>query len=488
MTEPRGLVVAGVHSGVGKTTVSLALMAALRRRGLTVQAFKVGPDFIDPGHHYQVTGRPAHNLDGWMLEREENLRLYRRYASSTEAVIVEGVMGLYDGSDGLTETGSTAQMAKWLGLPVLLCVDARSMARGLAALAQGYARFDPGLAWAGLIANRAGGPRHIGLLSQAMTLVPELTFRGGLVRDREISLPERHLGLVTAEETLWTDAAMNRLADWLESGLDLDALWADLPPLSPVTRETSLEPENDRRPLTGPGRVRLGLAYDQAFCFYYRENLRRLEEAGADLILFSPLHDTDLPRDLAGLYIGGGYPEVFASTLAGNESLRRAIGEFGRAGGPIYAECGGLMYLSRSLQDLAGRVWPMTGLLPLEVRMLPRLKSLGYRRTTLTKDTIIGPAGLTARGHEFHYSEIVRTEIDARGYVARSPVPAGEEAVGFIRGNTLAGYVHLHFGSNPDLAHYFVDSCRAFAGLMIEPGRPEVKPDAGSYRPGSTGT
>ncbi|MBU2550882.1 MAG: cobyrinate a,c-diamide synthase [Proteobacteria bacterium] len=452
----KGLVVAGTHSGSGKTTVSLALMAALKRRGFQVQAFKVGPDFIDPGHHTQITGRASHNLDGWMLPPIENIEVFNRYVSEAEVVVVEGVMGLYDGYDGLSEAGSTAQMAKWLGLPVLLVADARSMARSLAALALGFFRFDPDLKWVGLAANRVGSPRHTAYLAEAMTRVPELSFRGGLRREPDIGLPERHLGLVTADERTWDREAADRLADWIESGLDVAGLLADLPerpsPQPPACAPMAADPTD---------RVRIGVARDEAFCFYYQENLRRLEAAGAELVFFSPLRQPGLPAGLDGLYVGGGYPELFARELAGNYDLRRAVREFGLSGRPIYAECGGFMFLCRTIEDLEGRSWPMSGLLPVEIRMLDRLKSLGYRQVTFTVDTPLGPAGTVARGHEFHYSEIAA--LDPVHAVYRSADRTGEwreAGQGYMQGNVLASYTHLHFGACPELAPNFISACR----------------------------
>ena len=451
----KGLVIGAPHSGAGKTTVSLAVMAALRRRGHTVQAFKVGPDFIDPGHHFQVTGRPSHNLDGWMMDRKENLSLFARHAADADIIVVEGVMGLYDGYDGRSEDGSTAQMAKWLGLPVMLCVDARSMARSLGAVALGFMKFDPHLTWAGLAANRVGSERHLQFLREAVAQVPGMPFLGGLSRDAELALPERHLGLVTADEKALDESFVRRLADWMESGLDVGSLVDGLP----ERKAPELETDQGAEPAAGR-RVRLGVARDPAFCFYYHENLRRLEAAGAELVMFSPLADPALPKDLDGLYIGGGYPELFGEALRENESMRRDIREFGASGQPVYAECGGLMYLSRELEDLDGRTWPMAGLLPFGVRMLPRLRTLGYRRVRLTRDTPLGPAGLVARGHEFHYSEPTAPPAAASAYEVEAHGGRAVEAFGVLINNVLASYVHLHFGSHPKLAANFVDACR----------------------------
>ena len=453
----KGLVIAAPHSGAGKTSLSLALMAALKRRGLAVQAFKVGPDFIDPGHHALATGRPSHNLDGWMLSRAENRSIFARHAADADVCVVEGVMGLYDGFSGSSEEGSSAQMAKWLGLPVLLTVNAKAMARSLAALALGFVRFDPKLSWAGLVANRVGSAAHLEMLREALKTLPELPLMGGLLRNPEISMPERHLGLVTAEEGGLGPDALERLADWLEQGVDLDRLLQALPELAPP-------PPMGEAPGIPAKDVRIAVPKDQAFCFYYPESLRRLEAAGAELVYFSPINGESLPPGIKGLYMGGGYPELFASRLADNHRLREDVAHLGKQGMPIYAECGGMMFLGQTLEDLEGNLYPMAGLLPIRTRMLSRLKSLGYREVEFTKDTPFGPAGVKARGHEFHYSELSgiggapgfsRGVYRAAG--RKGPLPG---TMGFGLGNTLASYVHLHLGSNPELAPAFVDACR----------------------------
>ncbi|MBI4795241.1 MAG: cobyrinate a,c-diamide synthase, partial [Deltaproteobacteria bacterium] len=269
--QTRGLVIAGTQSGVGKTTVTLGLIYALRRRGLTVQPFKVGPDFIDPGHHAQAAGRISRNLDGWMLRRDDNLALFRRHASAAQVAVVEGVMGLFDGYDGLSEAGSTAQMAKWLGLPVLLVVDARSMARSAGALVHGFATYDPDLVLAGVVFNRIGSSMHLHYLRQALSQLEGINCFGGLPREPELAIPERHLGLFTAEDHPLEETRLEHLADLLESHLDLEGLLASLPVLS-VPQEIPVA-------IASPS-VRLGVARDPAFCFYYPENLELLAQFG----------------------------------------------------------------------------------------------------------------------------------------------------------------------------------------------------------------
>jgi cobyrinic acid a,c-diamide synthase len=450
---PKGLVIAGPQSGVGKTTVTLALIAAARRRGMRVQAFKVGPDFIDPGHLTKAAGRACHNLDGWMLTRETNREIFFRSARNAELVVVEGVMGLFDGYDGLSEAGSTAQMAKWLKLPVVLVVDARSQARSAAALIHGFATFDPELPLAGVIFNRIGSPRHLDYLRQALEKSGEVPCFGGLPRESEISLPERHLGLVTAEDHPLDATDLEHLAVWLEGGVDLDRLLEALPPLAlkEVPEPVPLAPQ-----------VRLGVAKDPAFCFYYQENLEWLARFGAEIVDFSPLSDRKLP-EVYGLYLGGGYPELYARQLSDNQAMLQAVREAALAGLPIYAECGALMYLSREVQDLAGNRYPLAGVLPFEVRMLQRLKALGYREVTLAADTLLGPAGLRVRGHEFHYSEIVGECGETALVYDLTPRPGTPpRKEGFQVGQVLASYVHLHFGSNPEVARQFVARCRRY--------------------------
>lgn len=452
----KGIVIAGTHSGCGKTTVSLGLMAAWKRRGRRVAPFKVGPDFIDPGHHARIAARPSRNLDGWMLPRAYNLDAFRRSCAGADIAVVEGVMGLFDGYDGKTENGSTAQMAKWLGLPVLLVVDARSMARSAAALVQGFENFDPNLRFAGVVFNHLGSARHLGFLREALQDAARMPCLGGLMREEAIALPERHLGLVTHEEHPMDEAAIGRLADRIEQAIDVDQLSAGLPEIS----GPAAAPVASTRPAAP---VRIGVARDPAFCFYYPENLEMIEDGGAQVIFFSPTQDASPPPDLDGIYIGGGYPELFAGPLAANASMRRQIREHSLAGMPIYAECGGFMYLCSELQDQQGRRFPMVGGFPFKTRMLPRLKALGYRQVQLVRRTLIGAPGDVVRGHEFHYSELAAASPPAEcvyRIAGREGAPMTME--GHLLRSTLGSYIHLHFGSAPQAAEAFVASCRAY--------------------------
>ena len=430
--------------------------------------FKVGPDFIDPGHHTRITGRPSRNLDGWMLSEAYNRDTFQRHTAGADIAVVEGVMGLFDGYDGRSEAGSTAQMAKWLKLPVLLVVDARSMARSAAALVQGFERFDEGLTFAGVVFNNLGSRRHLEYLQEAMASHVAMPVLGGIMRDAAVAIPERHLGLVTREDHDLNDDARRRLAQMIATQLDLDALVAGLPDVA-VSHAAS-----ERHPAPTADRVRIGVAKDAAFCFYYADNLDLLQAAGAELCFFSPLADGKLPEGLDGFYFGGGYPELHAAALADNRSLRQEIRALSRAGMPIYGECGGFMYLCREMGDTAGSVFPMVGCLPYATRMLTRRKALGYREVTLTGDTLLGPAGRVLRGHEFHYSALVDEPEAADGIYRLTDRSGSEQAAeGFTAHRTLGSYVHVHFGSCPAAAGHFVDACRRWRAENCKPLRNE---------------
>jgi cobyrinic acid a,c-diamide synthase len=458
MGATRGIVIAGTHSGVGKTTITLGLMAALRRRGLRVAPFKVGPDFIDPGHHASAAGCASRNLDGWMLSREYNLAAFRRHAAEADVAVVEGVMGLFDGAGTDGEEGSTAQMAKWLGLPVLLVVDGAGMARSAAALVQGFEGFDTEVPFTGVLFNNLGSAGHLGYLRKAVEQHIHMPVLGGLVRDEGVGLPERHLGLVTAEDRPLSADFMERLADRLEAGLDLDRLLAALP-------EMAIAPHEDPMVVRKQAAVRIGVARDPAFCFYYPDNLDLLAAAGATIVPFSPLTDATLPEALDGLYLGGGYPELHAARLAANERLRREIRQCSLDGMPIYAECGGFMYLCRELGLADGAVYPMCGCFSHRTRMHPRLRRLGYRQVQLTGDTLLGPAGSVLRGHEFHYSDLEACETVESETVYALSGRHGEiqQREGHRTHNTLGSYVHLHWGSRPESAGAFVAACRKYS-------------------------
>ena len=461
MNHLSSFIIAGTHSGCGKTTVSLGLMAALTLRGYTVQPFKVGPDFIDPGHHTQITGRTSENLDGWMLDRETNHDLFRRMGQEADVIVGEGVMGLFDGFSGSDEAGSTAQMAKWLGVPVLLVVDARSMARSAAAMVHGYTSFDPDLRFAGVVLNRVGSPGHARMLRQALRAAGGPPCLGCLPRQENLSLPSRHLGLMTAEDAPASQTWIQALGHWVDEHVHCENLLAD-------TRMRGDGPQSQAWVQTGTRahprkqKVRIGVARDQAFCFYYPQNLRLLQQAGAELIFFSPIQDTDLPEDLGGIYLGGGYPELHAAALAGNRGLRSQMRGFAQGNGPMYAECGGFMYCMQDLIDVQGQRHSMLGLFPFQARMDIRLRALGYREVQVQADSLLGPAGISLRGHEFHYSSIEEeTDQVEQMYTLSDRLGKAWRQGGYRVFNVLGSYVHLHFASNPQTADHFVHACRS---------------------------
>ncbi len=450
----KGLVIAGTKSGCGKTTVSLGLMAALAKRGLTVAPFKVGPDFIDPGHHTWITGATSRNLDGWMLSKAYNLECFHRCSASADIAIIEGVMGLYDGYDGRSESGSTAQMAKWLGLPVILMVDAKSMARSAAALVSGFEHFDKELMFAGVMFNHLGSNRHLQYLNEALVDNVRMPCLGGIPHNEDIVIPERHLGLVTPHDHALSGKSIEMLANLIEENIDLDKLINNLPNVK-FSEEFGRGSIHYREK-----KVRIGVARDKAFCFYYQDNFDLLEQNGAELIFFSPISDSHLPPDIDGLYFGGGYPELNADALEKNATLRNEVNTRCIRGMPIYAECGGFMYLCDKLWDQNGNQYAMAGCFALTTKMFPRLKALGYREVTLKKDTILGKSGQRMRGHEFHYSELHQLSADTET-VYRISDRAGMEKPpdGYVVHRTLGSYNHLHFGSQPETAKHFVESC-----------------------------
>jgi len=437
---PPRLVVAGTHSGVGKTTVASGLIAALRRAGHVVQGFKVGPDYIDPSFHAAGSGRPPRNLDPYLVGPELIGPLFAHGAAGAQLAVVEGVMGLFDGAAGRGELGSTAQVAKLLGAPVVLVVDGRSLARSAAALIHGYATFDPELEIAGVVINRVGSDRHRELLAEACAEAG-VELLGTVPRRQEAALAERHLGLVPAGEV--GARALERLADLVGANLHLARL------VSVARCAKAVQAIPWQPPAASPG-VRVGVAVGPAFSFHYQENLELLEGFGAELVPFDPLADRELPEGVGGLLFAGGYPELHAEALASNGPLRRAVAGFAAAGGPILAECGGLLYLGASLE---GR--EMCGVVELEAQLSQRL-TLGYREARAATPSPFFNAGETVRGHEFHY---VAAQPPADP-VAPAWRFAGGRVEGFTRGSVHASFLHLHWAAIPWLAKRFVAAAR----------------------------
>ena len=457
MPLSKSLVIAGTHSGSGKTTVSIGIMSALRKRGFSIQPFKIGPDFIDPGYHAQVCGIPSRNLDGWMLDKKYNLETFLNHSKGKDISIIEGVMGLYDGYGGKSEEGSTAQIAKWLNSPVILVVDAKSIARSVAALVYGFEKFDTRVKIAGVVLNRVSSEKHYKWLKDALGERCKSKVVGYLPLDNSINIPERHLGLVTSKEHNLKRDFIRRITYLIEHFIDLNLL---LKVASPIDKKgfCPTQSESTKKPARF---VRIGIAYDEAFCFYYYDNFDLLQQSGAELIYFSPLKDEHLPKNLNGIYLGGGYPELFAGDLESNYAMRKEIRSFASRGGTIYAECGGLMYLGKTIRDFDNNDFEMVGVFPFTTRMEKKLSYLGYYTVKAIKDNILFKKGDVIKGHQFRYSKIERVPPSiSRVYQIRKGNTTKFCKEGFALNNVVGSYVHLHFGSNINCARQFIESCR----------------------------
>jgi cobyrinic acid a,c-diamide synthase len=446
------IVVAGTSSGAGKTTIACGLIGALRARGLHVQGFKVGPDFIDPSYHALASGRPGRNLDAFLSGPELMAPLLRHGAQGADVAVIEGVMGLFDGASGRGELASTGHVAKLLEAPVLLVIDAASMARSAAAIVHGYRTFDPDIQVAGVIFNRVGSDTHELLLREAVEPlgVPVV---GALRRDERVTAPERHLGLVPAGEREGrTATALATLAESVERNVDLDAV-LELARAAPALAGEAWSPEPDEPAAQG---ARVAIARGPAFSFHYEENLELLAAAGAELAPFDPLTDEALPPHAGALVLAGGFPEVFGAELAANEALRADIARFAASGRPVLAECGGLLYLCTELDG-----HEMCGAIPARASMTRRL-TLGYREATAVTATPWIDAGESVRGHEFHYSQVeLETEQSSAWRLAAR---GGERAEGHAAGALQASYLHVHWAAHPRLALRF-----AQAALTAQP-------------------
>lgn len=473
----KAVVIAGTHSGCGKTSVSLAVMAALRKKGLSVQPFKAGPDFIDAGLHGLAAGRRSRNLDIWMAGQDYVRGCFQRHAGDADIAVIEGVMGMYDGEY------STASLARLLDVPVILVIDAYGMAESAGAVVYGFVEFGvrgldcralragcttesgdgrgAGPIIAGIIFNRVASENHYLRLKESVAGPPVL---GYLPRDAEFEIPRRHLGLVTAEEDSIPHQNIDRLADAALEHIDIEEI---IRRAEIVFRDEDEAPRpfdlyrlGSKERLRGlAGRpIRIAVAYDKAFSFYYGDNIDLLAAAGAELVYFSPISDHAIPGHVDAVYIGGGYPELYAEELSGNSAMLGSVKAWAEDGRPVYAECGGLMYLSSGIHGFDGRMFRMTGVFPFETMMSKRPR-LGYREVELIDDCVIGEKGCVFRGHEFHYSEIIKENGRRQGAMSYDKIyhvkdKTGEclGSEGFMYKKTLASYIHLHFGSNPAAA------------------------------------
>ena len=481
------LVIAGERSGVGKTTVTLTLLASLCRRGLSVQSFKVGPDYIDPMFHGYVTGRACRNLDAVLTSEAYVQKCFAEHSPQCEYSLVEGVMGLFDGVKEVenneesvikTDFASTAHVARLLDLPVVLVIDCSRLSGSVAAIAHGYCTYDSRIKIAGVVLNRVGSDRHLSLLKDALAAL-QLPILGVLRRQDNITIPDRHLGLVPTAELPELDTVMERLADLGDTCFDWQKLLsllksphsqyfsdkADLTPLAPLPYKGM--GENISPLLVGEGLgerltdspVKIAIARDRAFNFYYQDNLDLLQKLGAELVFWSPLEDAELPQDVQGMYFGGGFPEVYAERLAANTSALQTVKTAILAGMPTIAECGGLMYLCEQIIDFEGKSWPMVGILPTSAVMGGRL-TLGYRRAVALQDNLLIPADTNIYGHEFHRSSLSVNPQNPLFQTYRYDCDENMGTEGWtLPSNLHASYIHLHWGQSPDIPQKFLKQC-----------------------------
>ncbi|NJN09568.1 MAG: cobyrinate a,c-diamide synthase [Richelia sp. RM1_1_1] len=478
------LIIAGERSGVGKTTVTLTLLSCLSRRGLQVQSFKVGPDYIDPMFHQHVTGRACRNLDPVLTSENYLKECFEHYSSLCEYSLIEGVMGLFDGvmvnkkqtpplplplvKGGVDNFASTAHVAKLLNLPVLLVVDCSRLSGSVAAIVHGYRSFDQQVNIAGVILNRVGSSRHLSLLKNSLEPL-QIPLFGVLNRQDNITISDRYLGLVPTTELPELNKLIDKLVNLGENCFD----WESLLPLLRKTEKADKEFSSSVIiPPISPSStypfssIKIAVAYDKAFNFYYQDNLDLLQSLGAKLVFWSPLEDTELPKDIKGMYFGGGFPEVFAQKLAENSPIRNAVKAAILSGIPTIAECGGLMYLCEQIVDMTGKSWEMVGVLPTTAVMDKRL-TLGYRRAIALQDSLLVDKGTTIYGHEFHRSRLISDSNKPLFETYRYDCEEFMGKEGWVSPlNLHASYIHMHWGNSLEIPQRFLKKCRIFNSVF----------------------
>ena len=448
------LIIAATQSGSGKTTITTGLLAALKNRGLDVQPYKIGPDYIDTGWHTLASGKISHNLDSWLVGRDKLKEIFTATSSGADISIIEGVMGLYDGGRG--GISSTAEISKLLNAPVILVIDAKSMGTSAAAVALGFREFDKSINLAGVILNRLGSDSHKKMIVDALDDLGIKCF-GAIKRNDEFILPERHLGLVPTTENKSVDV-IKKICAAVETQVNIDTLITLAKNSSPLKNPNNLIPYF-------PNSLSIAVARDEAFSFYYGESLRELEKLGAEIIFFSPLNDETLPENISGLIIGGGFPEMFAARLEQNKKIRADIFNAAQSGLPIFAECGGFMYLMRELIDFDGKSFEMCGAIDGSATMTNKLQTVGYVEAEILKDCALGRAGDKIRAHEFHFSK----ELETAGeniFKCKRMRTGKEYLAGVAKKNLVASYLHIHFAGCPNAAKNFVDACKNFGGAL----------------------
>lgn len=452
MTEKR-IVIAGTGSGVGKTTLTIGLMSALRKSGLIVQGFKCGPDYIDPSYHTAVTNRVSRNLDSWMLSKEIVLDIFTHGSQGADISIMEGVMGFFDGKNPETNEGSTAEISMITESPVLLVVNCASMARSAAAIVKGFQMFADGPNIIGVIANRVGSEGHFKLVKRAIEQECQIPVIGYLKRELDIEIPERHLGLIPSIERGELDPFFDKLGELVLETVDIEQLLI-LSQASPLNKNETASLFKNKKEKS----IKIAVAKDAAFNFYYPENLEILQSYGAEIVYFSPLADEPVPTDIDGLYIGGGFPEEFARELSQNQQVKASIKKAIEQGLPTLAECGGFMYLTESIETTQKAKYEMVGIISGEVKMQSKRAALGYREISGRKGNILIGEHQKARGHEFHYSTF-HTEADIQ-YAYETKGMRGTKLEGYLKHNLVAGYTHFHFASCPDMVENWINYCK----------------------------
>ncbi len=470
------VLISGTHSGAGKTTVTLGIMSLLGKMGYSVQGFKSGPDYIDVSHHNKVTGNKSRNLDTWMIDENGCRELFYRSAIKADISVIEGVMGLYDGSLSDEPKGSSAYLANILKTPVILVIDVKGMAQSAGAVALGFVNYDRETCVKGIILNRVGSEKQFDAIKSSVERVTKVPVIGYLRRDNNIAIPERHLGLVpSAERDGENNDLYERIGAQMELTLDMNKVIeiasevGEFPGFEPrlftLSHSDVRDWKNNSRCDVGTGleveRVKVAVAMDKAFHFYYQDNLDILESKGAELLFFSPLYDRKLPDDIDGIYIGGGFPELFGAELESNEEMRSSIKGAADRGVAIYAECGGLMYLLDKLIDCKGISYIMCGVFPAVSMMESRRQGLGYINIDGCVDNILCRKGDKFFAHEFHWSKIIDIADNKDllfAYRVSKGLKGKAKVDGLVKDNVLASYAHVHFASNPLLAVNLLES------------------------------
>lgn len=435
------LVIAGTTSGVGKTTISLAIMNAFSKKGLLVQPFKIGPDFIDPSYHKIITGKESRTLDAWFMGRDGIISTVENATKDVDIGVIEGVMGLFDGMSGANDFASTAHVAKILNAPIILVVDAAKAARSIAAMIFGYLNFDKKLKIVGIILNNVSGLKHEKYLIEACGNSLNVPVLGIVKRDKDLKMDERHLGLIPSDEL--EPSKRNKIVK-LANRVSEDIYYDKVLSLIKIRKSKQTKQTGSERKV--PKLVRIAIALDNSFNFYYNENLNILKNLGADITYFSPISDTGIPDDISGIVLGGGFPEVMADKLNSNQSMLKSIKKAGEEGIPIYGECGGLMYLTKSITGYKNstKVFRMVGIVDARTKMTGRL-TLNYTNADMNSTSFGNIKNI--RGHEFHYSKIEDLSSDSKFVYSmkRGIGIDGGKHDGILTHNSIASYMHLHF-------------------------------------------